>query len=347
MTTPGKNQPLRLGYLALTDAAPIAVASELGLFGQFGLEVELSREVGWATIREKIIYGELEAAHAPAPMLWSTRMGIDSAACKVLTALVFNLHGSALTLSSRLWKSGVRTDLEIRDEARRRSGERKLTFGVVFGHSSHSVLLRAWLTRIGLNPDRDVRIVVVPPAQMVRNLAAGTIDGFCSGEPYSTLAVQNGHGWIHAWASALLPEWPEKVLMVTERFAFENQARHLALVAALAEACRWCDKAENRAELVSILSRQEWVAQSPDTLLPALEGVIACGNGRIEVVPDFLSFHRHNANVPTQARAQLIQKALSDARLIGQAEKDLPHRIFREDIYRQALSFSPHELASP
>src|SRR5262245_17751468 len=103
-----RGRPLRVGFLPLTDAAPLIVAHELGIYARHGIRVELSREVGWATIREKIVYGELDAAHAPAPMLWDVHLGIGSAPCPVLTGFVLNLNGNALTLSERLYAEGVR-----------------------------------------------------------------------------------------------------------------------------------------------------------------------------------------------------------------------------------------------
>jgi two-component system, oxyanion-binding sensor len=189
------SRPLRVGFLALTDAAPLAVASHLGLFTRHGLRVELHREIGWATIREKIIYGELDAAHAPAPMLWSTHLGLGCPPFAVLTALILGLNGNALTLSRALWDTGIRDAAALRTYAKERRAKQPLTFGIVFQYSSHHLLLRKWLVAAGVDPERDVRIVIVPPAQMFRNLAAGTIDGYCAGEPWNTLAVREGAGW--------------------------------------------------------------------------------------------------------------------------------------------------------
>ena len=339
-------RPLRVGFLALTDAAPFVVAQERGLFAKHGIEVELRREVGWATIREKIIYGELDAAHAPAPMLWATRLGLDSVPCPVLTALVLNLHGNALTLSERLWEAGIRTPSDLRDEARRRSGERKLTFGVVFMFSSHHLMLRSWLRAAGLNPDRDVRIVVVPPAQMFRNLAAGTIDGYCSGEPWNSLAVRERAGWCPAWSAAMQPDCVEKVLMVTERFAFSRARDHDSLINALVEACIWCDEPANREPLAQLLSGPAYINQSARVILPALQGQFDCGHDRIETVPDFVTFHRNGANAPTETRAASLQAELIDAGLLTAkaADATLPGRLFREDLFRQATKHTTHEL---
>ena len=342
-------RPLRVGFLALTDAAPFAVAEERGLFAKHGVRVQLSREIGWATIREKIIFGELDAAQAPAPMLWSTSLGIDSVACPVTTGLILNLHGNALTLSERLWAAGVRDTSTLREEARRRSGERKLIFGVVFNFSSHHILLRAWLRNAGINPDRDVRIVVVPPAQMFRNLAAGTIDGYCAGEPWNSLAVREKIGWCPTWSAAQQPGHVEKVLMVTERFADTRASEHAALIAALAEACAWCDEPANREPLAQLLARAGYINQSAHTISPALTGIFECGHERCENVPDFLVFHAGNANQPTAAKALAVQQDLIEAALLpsGAVTAQLPLRLFREDIFNHALrTHTPHELVS-
>ena len=210
---------LRVGFLALTDSAPLVAAQELGLFSRHGLDVDLCREVGWATVRDKIFYGELSAAQAPAPLLWSTQLGLGGPPRDVLTALVLNRHGNAITLSSRLHAAGVRDATGFRSEARRRHGENRLTLGIVYPFSTHHLQLRQWLTTTGLDPDRDVRIVVVPPEQMFRNLAAGTLDGYCAGEPWGTVAVQAGHGWCPAVSAQLSPGHIEKVLMVSTEAA--------------------------------------------------------------------------------------------------------------------------------
>ncbi|HEU5077571.1 MAG TPA: CmpA/NrtA family ABC transporter substrate-binding protein [Opitutaceae bacterium] len=339
---------LRVGFLALTDAAPFAVAQELGLFQKHGIEVELSREVGWATIREKIIYGELDAAQCLAPMLWSTFLGIDSVACRVLSGLILSMRGNALTLSNRLWDAGVRDAVTLRDEARRRVGERKLTLGVVFTHSSHNLLLRSWLKSGGINPDRDVRIVVVPPAQMFRNLSAGTIDGYCSGEPWNTAAVEAGIGWCPTWSAAHSLSPIEKVLMVTERFVESNPAEHQKLIAALLEACAWCDELKNREALPELLSSRNYLQQSAEVIRPSLSGHFACGYGKIEYVPGFHVFHADNANAPTAQKAERLQKELREAGLLESASLplDLPRQLFREDIYASAMQMLPHELVS-
>jgi ABC-type nitrate/sulfonate/bicarbonate transport system substrate-binding protein len=337
---------LRVGFLALTDAAPLIAARELGLFARHGLRVELQREIGWATIREKIIYGELDAAQAPAPMLWSLQLGLGCTACDVLTAFVLSLHGNAITLSRALWDAGVREGATLRSFIRERRSRERLTLGVVFPFSSHHLLLRDWLRQAGLDPEQDVRIVVVPPAQMFRNLAAGTIDGYCAGEPWNSFAVQDGTGWCPKWSAALQPGHVEKVVLVTRQFVETHASEHLALIAALNEAATWCDEPQNRERLAELLADARYLNLPASVLTPALLGRFNCGNGRIEAVPDFHVFHRGDANVPRVEKATRLQRALGAAGLIPPAaasDAQLPRRLFREDLHRHALSQQFHE----
>lgn len=338
-------RPLRLGFLALTDAAPLVAAQELGLFAHYGLRAQLSREVGWATIRDKLIFGELDAAQALAPMLWAVQLGLGCAPTAVCTGLVLNLHGNALTLSHRLWASGVRDAVTLRTEALQRRGERKLTFGVVFPFSSHHLLLRQWLQAARLDPERDVRIAVVPPAQMFRNLAAGTLDGYCAGEPWNTLAVHRGEGWCPAWSAALAPGHVEKVLMVRADFADRRAAEHAALIAALAAAAAWCDEPHHRGQLAEMLASPVYLNLPAKVIAPALLGRFDCGHGRIESVPDFHVFSHGDASAPTPARAAALQSELGAAGLVPRAlaHPSLPRRLFREDLYREAtVTHDPH-----
>ncbi len=342
---------LRVGFLALTDAAPFAAADHLGLFAQHGLRVELRREIGWATIREKIIYGELEAAQAPAPLLWSAQLGLGCPPCDVLTALVLNLNGNALTLSRALRAAGVRDGATLRAHVRTRHAAEPLTLGVVFPFSSHHLLLRDWLIASGLDPNRDVHIVVVPPAQMFRNLTAGTIDGYCVGEPWNTLAVREAAGWCPTWSAAQSPGHVEKVLMVTRRFAETRAAEHNALIAALAAACAWCDEPQNREPLAQLLAEARWLNLPARIIAPALLGKFDGGSGAGKAAPDFHVFHRGAANVPTVAQAAALQAVLGAAGLLSPtatSDFELPGRLFREDLHREALPHQPrHEIKTP
>jgi ABC-type nitrate/sulfonate/bicarbonate transport system substrate-binding protein len=340
---------LRLGFLALTDAAPLVAAQELGLFDHHGLRVQLQREVGWATIRDKVAFGELDAAPAPAPMLWAMQLGLGGAPVDVCTGLVLNLHGNAITLAERLWHAGVRDAATLRTEALARRGENKLTFGIVFPFSHHHLLLRQWLRAARLDPERDVRIAVVPPAQMFRNLVAGTLDGYCVGEPWNTLAVQEGEGWCPAWSAQLAPGHTEKVLTVRTAFAAGRATEHAALIAALASAAAWCDEPAHRAQLAGMLSSPLYLNLPEKVITPSLLGHFPCGHDRVERAPDFHVFSRGGAGVPTPERATALQAELVAAGLVPRklVTPGLPRRLFREDLYRAATVNLDYHAPTP
>jgi len=332
---------LRLGYIPLTDAAPLLVARAFGWFARHGIEVELSREVGWATVRDKIIYRELDAAHAPAGMLFATQLGCGCPPCDVLTAFVFNLHGNAITLARGLAREGGDIGATLREEARRRHGERRLTFGVVFPWASHHTQLRDWLRSVRLDPDHDVRIVVVPPAQMFRNLVAGTLDGYCAGEPWNTLATVGGEGWVTAVSAVQDRGHIEKVLMVRADFVEHREREHASLVAALYEAAAWCDEPANRPDLVELLSLRENLNVAPEVIAPALTGTVPLVAGTGLDAADNVIFHRGDANAPLPAAGSEVVRQLANAGLLpAAAAKDaaLARRLFRHDLYKQALT---------
>jgi two-component system, oxyanion-binding sensor len=331
---------LRVGFVPLTDCAPLVMAHELGLFKKFGLNVTLSRELGWATIRDKIIHGELEAAHAVAGMPVAATLGLGSVPCDCLTALVLNLHGNAITLSEELWQSGVRDGKTLRAEINRLRREKMFTFGVVAPFSSHNFLLRDWLTAAGIHPDLDVRIVVVPPPQMVANLKLGNLDGFCAGEPWNSVAVQSRVGWCVAASAELAPGHPEKVLMVRRDFAEKHDAEHVALAAALLEACEFCDTPDNREQIIATLARPAYVNVPAAALRRGFGAEFDFGHGEVRHVPNFCVFHRHSANEPSGDKAAWILQRLRASGLcadVSALNTELGRHIFRADIFDQAV----------
>jgi len=343
----GLSRALRVGFLPLTDAAPLIAAQELGLFTRHGLQVELQREIGWATIAHKVVCGELDAAPAPAPLLWAAQLGLGYPRGDAVTALVLSRHGNAVTLSRRLWEAGVRDPASLRDHFRSRRERRVLTFGMVSAFSSHHLLLRQWLAHAGLVPDRDVCLVVVPPAQVFRNLQAGTIDGFCAGEPWNTHAIRAGLGWSPMWSSTEDPGHVEKVLMVTRDFTREHAAKHAGLIHALTEAAAWCDEPHHRETLAGMLAADRYLKLPAETILPSLVGRFDAGCGRVESAPDFHVFHRGDAGRPTGEEAEALQSALIAAGVIPAATDPLlPRRVFCPDLHREILAQLPntHEI---
>jgi ABC-type nitrate/sulfonate/bicarbonate transport system substrate-binding protein len=337
-----RSGPLRLGFVALSDSAPIIMAKELGLYAKYGLAVELHREVGWATIRDKVIYGELDAAHAPAGLVVAASCGLGSVQAECLTALVLNLNGNAITLSQELWIKGVRDGRTLRKEITK-SGF-PYTFGVVHAYSSHSFLLRQWLRGCSVEPDRDVRIVVVPPAQVHANLKAGHLDGYCVGEPWNSLAVLTKAGWCVATSEEISPRHPEKVLMVRREFAERSEREHLALVASLLEACAFCARPENRERLMETLAQPEYVGVPIEALRMGMAGTFDYGNGRVEKHASFHLFAGEGVNEPSSDKAEWVVRNLLASGVVKDptlVPRERATEWFRADLFQQAAKLSP------
>lgn len=338
---------LRIGFIALNDAAPIIVAHENGFFEKHGLHVELSREVGWATIRDKIIHRELDASHALGAMVISTYLGLNSVPCECLTAFVLNTNGNCITLSEDLWRRGVRDAAGLRAEIIRTRHDRAYVFGVVFAHSSQRIQMCDWLRSAGIDPEKDVRIVVVPPPQLFRNLAAGTIDGYCVGDPWNSLAVREKIGWCPAISADLAPGHAEKVFLVRSDFAENRAGEHLAMIAALSEAAALCDDPDFRPELCRLLARREYMNVSASVIHASLVGPFDNGHGNTVSAHNFIHYHRNGANDPTSAKATWLIDGFHRHRFLPVGRvipPDLGKRIFRSDLYHLAQKSSGRRL---
>jgi ABC-type nitrate/sulfonate/bicarbonate transport system substrate-binding protein len=336
---------LRIGFVPLNDCAPIVVAHEKGFFAARDLSVSLHRELGWATVRDKIIYRELDAAHALAAMPLAVTLGLGAVRTDCLTGIVLNLNGNAITLSESLWKRGVRDGATLRGEILRLRPERLLTFGVVSRFSSHHHLLRTWLQTHGIN-ENQVRIVVLPPAQMEANLSFGNLDGFCVGEPWNSAAVQSGSGWVAATSADIDPAHPEKVLMVRADFAEAHEPEHLALISALVQACAFCDDSANAEEIANILSRTEYVGAPVALIRAGLNGELRFGHNKSVRLRDFCIFHRGVANEPTLGRAVWALDLVRNTGACAEISALNPHlarKVFRSDLYQRAAEPAPSE----
>ncbi len=333
-------KPLRVGFVPLIDAAPLIMARELGCYDRYGIQVQLSREVGWATIRDKIIFGQLDAAHALAAMPFAATIGQSCVACDCLSGLVLSLNGNGITLSNTLRERGVRDANSLRQIIELNRHDRQFTFGVVFRSSSHHYLLREWLRRGGIHPEADVNVVIVPAPSMFENLRNGHLDGYCVGEPWNTVAVRKNMGWVASTSLDLAPGHAEKVLMVRKDFAEQHTDEHVRLIAAIYEACLWCDAPANREELARVLSRRAYLNVSFETLRDSLTGSLDLGPGVAEALSDFHVFHRYDANAPTPMKAAWVTNNLLR---LGQPDRTPAAspatlaKVFREDIYQAAL----------
>ncbi len=276
-----EKRELALGFIPLTDCAPLVMAAEKGFFAAEKLDVHLVREPSWANIRDKVAVGALDGAHMLGPMPIAATLGIDAIARPMVAPISFNLCGDAITLSNAVAERlggiapGQALDLarlKALVDSDRRAGRPKLVLASVYAFSGHNYLLRYWLAAGGIDPECDVRFVTVPPPQMVTQLASGRIDGFCVGDPWNTRAAMLGIGRVAAYSRHIWNSHPEKVLGLTQAWAAAHPNTTKALLRALIAACAWLDAPRNRAEAVHILARPQYVGADETTVAPALLG---------------------------------------------------------------------------
>ena len=332
--------------MPLCDCAPLVVAQEQGFFSRYGLNVELVREMGWAMVRDKIVHGQLEAAHALAAMPFAATLGIGSVATPCVTGLVLNLQGNAITLARSFWHAGVRDAQTFGAEVRRRKNGEFLVFGIVSPFSSHRHLLQLWLRSAGLELGTDYRLAVVPPPQMPAHLKAGHLAGFCVGEPWNSVAIEAGLGWCPATSADLAPEHPEKVLLVRERFAAEHPEDHRRLIAALRDACAFCATPDTHDDLAELLADRRYVNAPAALIRRSLSESFFSTNGRAASPAPLTLFNGGDSNVPTAARGAWVLRHLipGGERWPATAFNSLVRQVFRPSLFASAGSLNPYSL---
>ncbi|PPS43550.1 nitrate ABC transporter ATP-binding protein [Chroococcidiopsis sp. TS-821] len=252
---------LEIGFVPLTACAPLAVAKEKGFFTKHGLdEVTLVRETSWRGIVDGMTGGYLDAAQMPSGMpMWLTLGGYDNRPLPVVTSLTMTRNGNAITLDKRFYEQGIYTLSDFKAYLHS-TANKQHRMGMVHPSSMHNLLLRYWLAAGGIDPDRDVSLKTIPPAQMIVDLQAGTIDGYCVGEPWNIRAAEEGVGFTIATDLEIWLGHPGKVLGVREDWAAAYPNTHIALVKALLEACRYCAEPANSEEVREIVARREYVS---------------------------------------------------------------------------------------
>ena len=275
---------ITLGFIPLTDSAPLIVAKELGFFERWGLNVTLQKQNSWSTLRDKLHAGVLDAAQMLAPMPIASALGLGAPSANVITPLVLSLNGNAITLSEGLLQEVLKENeitnvtlpmagylLQKVVEKRKHRGLAKLKFATVFPYSCHYYQLRDWLKAAKVNLD-DVDLLVIPPINMVECLENGDIDGFCVGGPWNAKAVRAGIGMTALTSFDIWQDSPEKVLGLLDSWHQKNPNSVLALCAALKQACSWLESVPNRFEAARLLSQSEYLDAELDVIAPSLLG---------------------------------------------------------------------------
>ncbi|MGJ8724971.1 MAG: CmpA/NrtA family ABC transporter substrate-binding protein [Roseibacillus sp.] len=332
------NQPIRLGYIPLIDCAPIIVAREKGLFAKHGVNVVTSQEPGWATVREKLVHAELDAAQCLGPLALAIHHGVGTIPKEMVVPLVLSANGNGLTLSNKIPRDMFDKPGEFLAFIEENySKESPLTLASVHPCSSHHSLLLLWLKRNGIAKHPFVEIISLPPEIMIRSLSHGHIDGCCVGEPWNSVAMMQGIGWCVSNSIELSNGHPEKVLAATLSFAESHPNELRSLTSALLEACQYCQNPSNHNEVLTYLSAEPGMNLIQDSLPFSLLGRLPATSGNPEKsFPDFHIFHDKEVNAPTSKTASWLREGVRLSGLLRKGQQLPNDFIFRMDLFEQA-----------
>ena len=342
------SEQLTIGFLPLVDACLPILAHEHGFAAEEGLSLSFVRDVSWATVLDRLLYGHSDAAHMLAPLAIATTLGRGRPAHPLAAPFVLGLNGNAITLRGELAAkvapgAGLGDPKEVgarlAEEVRGARGK-KLRFGVVHRYSSHNYMLRYWLAACGIRPDEDIEIVTIPPPFVADALASGEIDGSCVGEPWNSVAVQRGVGAIVVVTAQIWRRGVEKVLAAREEVLDARRPAFEALIRAMRKAGKHFVDPANWQANAAILARPEYVGAEPELILHAISDRLVLQQGGEPVAySDFMFQHREAANFPWVSQAQWLytQMVRWDRIKFSAADAEAAGRVFRPDVYRCAL----------
>lgn len=332
---------LNFGMIALTDCSPIVIAHEKGLFKKYGINSTITKGANWAAIRDNLSTGSIQATHMLIGMPLASTMGLQGSPKKpMVIPWMLNRNGQAITLKAE-WKGKVGADpkaLKPFVDQANKLGE-PLTFAMTFPPGTHAMWMRYYLAAGGINPDKDINLIVVPPAQMVANMKIGKMDGFCVGEPWNARSIADKIGFTSVTTQDMWKDHPEKVCAFTEEFAEKNPKTVKAVLKALHEASVWLDDLGNRPEQCEIVSRATYINCQKEVILGRLLGDLDYGDGRKVKDEHYMHFSKNNCNYP---QAKYAKWFLSQYRrwgmVTGAPDYDgVAKRVMRADIYEEAM----------
>jgi NitT/TauT family transport system ATP-binding protein len=342
--------PVRIGFLPLVDAALPILARELGFAEEEGLALDLVRDMSWATVLDRLLYGHSDAAHLVAPLAIATTLGLGRPPVSLSVPFVLGLNGNAVTLRPELaaqvadvGKAGDIVEIGRKFAAlamARKAAGAPLRLGVVHRYSSHNYMLRYWLSGCGIDPNRDVEISTIAPPFAADALTAGEVDGICVGAPWNSVAVERGAGVVIATTSQIWKRGVEKVLaMKTVRMLAEPDLTH-PLIRALYKAGVAFVDPERVDHITGILARAEYLDGSAAAIKRVVQDQVLFADGHEPVhVPDFMFQHREAANFPWASQAAWLysQMCAAEHAVPDSADYEAAQAVFRPDIYRAAL----------
>ena len=333
---------IKIGFIPLTDCASVVMASEMGFDKKYGLKITPSKEASWPSVRDKLINGELDAAHVLYGLIYGVQLGIGGPKKDMSILMTLNNNGQGITLSRKLFEKGVTDGASLK--ALMDKEKREYTFAQTFPTGTHAMWLYYWLAANGINPMKDTKVITVPPPQMVANMRVGNMDGYCVGEPWHARAIADKIGFTTITSQAIWKDHPEKVLGTTAEFIerYPNTAR--AMTAAVLEASKFIDASkENRTKTAETIAAKSYVNTEVDVILGRILGQYDNGIGKKWDDPDYMKFYNNGlVNFPylsdgmwflTQQKRWGLLKEHPDYLAVAK-------KVNRIDVYKQAATLT-------
>ncbi len=350
-------EKITIGFIALTDCASVVMAHELGLYRQYGLNVEVVKQASWAATRDALLTGDIQAAHMLFGMPFSVYTGIGGPAGKeIQIAMTLNNNGQAITLANEDFggKVGFRTLEKVRPAVDALRAKKEATFAMTFPGGTHDMWLRYWLAAAGVD-QKGVKIITIPPPQMVANMKVGNMDGYCVGEPWGGVAVKEGIGFTAIASQDIWQHHPEKALGVNPEFAAKRRGDLKLVMRAILEASAYIDDPAHKAEVAKVIGAAPYVNAPADVIDARLEGKYALGKdlGETTYRDDTMLFsNKGMTNFPRHSygawfMAQYLRfgylKELPDTKAI--AEKLILQDLYREVAQEMSLPVPEDDMA--
>ena len=338
----------KLGFIALTDCSPLVVAKEKGIFAKYGMpDVQVIKQASWGTTRDNLELGSgaggIDGAHILTPMPYAMTLGLITKGnrpvpMQILCRLNYNAQGISVAEKYKELKIGLDSKpLKAQIDIMKRKGQPAMKFAMTFPTGTHNYWIRYWLAAGGIDPDKDVSTIVVPPAQMVANMRVGNMDAFCVGEPWNQQLINQRIGYTACTTQDVWRDHPEKALGMRKDWCDANPKATRALLCAVMEAQIWCENMANKAELAKIVSGRNWIGAAVPDLLPRLQGTIDFGDGRPKRSGDPMLFWAKNASYPFKSHDKWF---LAETRRWGFLPKGVDYdkvtdAVNRSDIWRE------------
>jgi nitrate/nitrite transport system substrate-binding protein len=349
----------KLGFIALTDSAPLIIAKEKGLFEKYGMkDVEILKQASWGTSRDNLVLGSdaggIDGAHLLTPMAYLISEGKITNGNKVpmyiLARLNTNGQGISVANDFKDAKIGLKSDSLKDTFAKFKAGGKEVKCAVTFPGGTHDLWMRYWLAANGVDPDKDVSTIVVPPPQMVANMKAGNMQAFCVGEPWNARLVAQSSGYTALITSEIWKDHPEKSLTLRADWVDKNPKAAKALLAAVLEAQVWCEQPSNKEEMCKIIGADKWLKVPAAEILGRLEGKVDYGDGRtLDNIDLSMKFWKNDASYPFKSHdIWFVTEDMRWGYLDADTDaKKLVDKVNREDIWKEAAKMIGKEADIP